>query len=269
MIAFPLPAGARATTRRRLAAALQEDGFVRVIVGGRLVNLAEEPLPDIGRANGRVPSPLGYRPCSCTWWSIGWRPAAPPTSGSAIRWKRRSPRAEGGAMCSVDGRPRRQPQRAALAPRPSLCPVTIDGRPWRRMGFSTQLACEDCGIEYPAARAAAVQFQQPAGGVSRSAKVSATSSASTWTWSFPIRTSRSARGHRPVEHARPTPTSWRSCWRWPATTTCRWTCRSAQLDRAAAGADRRTGCRSGSSAGWRASSPGWSGGSTRCTSACS
>ena len=39
--------------------------------------------------------------------------------------------------------------------------------------------------------------------------------------------------------------------------------------RAARAADRRRRARSGSSAAWTASSPGWSGGSTRCTSACS
>ena len=34
---------------------------------------------------------------------------------------------------------------------------------WRRLPFSTALRCDACGIDYPGARAAVVQFQSPAG----------------------------------------------------------------------------------------------------------
>ena len=83
------------------------------------------------------------------------------------------------AMCS-SSRPRmrsasQSPSRTLLCPLPPGAETTIDGRPWRRIGFSNRLACDDCGLEYPDARAAAVQLQQSAGGLSRPAKVLATS----------------------------------------------------------------------------------------------
>jgi len=39
----------------------------------------------------------------------------------------------------------------------------LDGRPWRRIGFSTKLACEDCGLEYPAPEARLFSFNSPLG----------------------------------------------------------------------------------------------------------
>ena len=41
--------------------------------------------------------------------------------------------------------------------------IQIDGRPWRRIGFSTQLACEDCGIEYPPPEPRLYSFNSPLG----------------------------------------------------------------------------------------------------------
>jgi excinuclease ABC subunit A len=41
--------------------------------------------------------------------------------------------------------------------------VTIDGRPWRRISFSTQLACEDCGIDYPVPEPRLYSFNSPLG----------------------------------------------------------------------------------------------------------
>ena len=41
--------------------------------------------------------------------------------------------------------------------------VQLDGRPWRRIGFSTQLACEDCGLEYPTPEPRLYSFNSPLG----------------------------------------------------------------------------------------------------------
>ena len=41
--------------------------------------------------------------------------------------------------------------------------LSIDGRPWRRLGFSSQLACEDCGIEYPPPEPRLYSFNSPLG----------------------------------------------------------------------------------------------------------
>ncbi len=51
---------------------------------------------------------------------------------------------------------------------PSLAPLhspltQIDGRAWRRIGFSTQLSCEDCGIEYPQPEPRLYSFNSPMG----------------------------------------------------------------------------------------------------------
>ena len=63
-------------------------------------------------------------------------------------------------------------------------------------------------------------------GPARIARALAISSASTWTWSCPIRARRSAKGPSRPGTRRPTPTNWRNCWPWPRTTICRLTCRS-------------------------------------------
>ena len=39
----------------------------------------------------------------------------------------------------------------------------IDSQPWRRIGFSTQLACEDCGLQYPAPEPRLYSFNSPLG----------------------------------------------------------------------------------------------------------
>ena len=107
--------------------------------------------------------------------SIGSWPAARATAGSAIRWKRRSPRDADDAVRSSrirtdwSDRVRRAIHWAlkcpALSPLPSpLSPrLLIDGKPWRRIGFSTQLACEDCGIEYPPPEPRLYSFNSPLG----------------------------------------------------------------------------------------------------------
>jgi excinuclease ABC subunit A len=51
-------------------------------------------------------------------------------------------------------------------PRPKTLPGTacrIDGRPWRRVAASEQLACADCGIEYPAPEPRLYSFNSPLG----------------------------------------------------------------------------------------------------------
>ena len=162
-----------------------------------------------------------------------------PTAGSAIRWKRRSPRGDGTCYVFVeDGKRRALAQSDAIA-RSRHDLLTIDGRPWRRLGFSTQLACEDCGIEYPAPEPRLFSFNSPLGacpecegfrqrdrhrhgpGRARSEQVAP------------------RRGDRAVEHAGLRPRAGRAAGAGRATTTCRSTCRFASLTERAAAADRR------------------------------
>jgi excinuclease ABC subunit A len=56
------------------------------------------------------------------------------------------------------------PDPQSLDPHPSsLAPLVIDGRPWRRISFSTQLACEDCNLEYPEPEPRLYSFNSPLG----------------------------------------------------------------------------------------------------------
>ncbi len=151
----------RRTTIEQLAAALREDGFVRAIVDGRLVNLAEEPLAADRRGEPAMPRQPSATAALRRRRSPRGRQRQP-TTGSAIRWKRPSPRGAAGATCSstsdrADVRRRRPQPLAGNSAR------SIDGRPWRRLGFSTQLACEDCGIEYPAPEPRLYSFNSPLG----------------------------------------------------------------------------------------------------------
>jgi excinuclease ABC subunit A len=52
------------------------------------------------------------------------------------------------------------PLPSPLSPLPS---VLIDGKPWRRMGFGSQLTCENCGIEYPPPEPRLYSFNSPLG----------------------------------------------------------------------------------------------------------
>ena len=49
------------------------------------------------------------------------------------------------------------------SPSPPLPSLLIDGKPWRRIGFGSQLICEDCGIEYPAPEPRLYSFNSPLG----------------------------------------------------------------------------------------------------------
>jgi excinuclease ABC subunit A len=53
------------------------------------------------------------------------------------------------------------PQQPVLGERGK--PVTIDGRRWRRLGFSGQMACADCGTEYPLPEPRLYSFNSPLG----------------------------------------------------------------------------------------------------------
>ena len=154
-----------------------------------------------------------------------------------------------------------------LTPRPPPL-VQIDGRPWRRMGFSTQLACEDCGIEYPMPEPRLYSFNSPLGACpqcegfgnvigidmdlvvpdpSKSLREGAIAPWNTPAYAHELK-ELLALAH---DYDLPVDVPFRELDE-----------RQSEADSARrAGAEvRRAG---------RVSSPGWSGGSTRCTSACS
>jgi excinuclease ABC subunit A len=164
----------------QLAGAMREDGFVRAIVDGRLVNLdaTTRVLPPAPTALGQaaegsvdvlwdanlsssVPSPGDSQPAPSAY-AIVDRLAAGGARDNRLRDSLEIAFAKGRGRCYVfvdDNEASSSPSPAA---RPSP-PVEIDGRAWRRLGFSTQLACEDCGIEYPQPEPRLYSFNSPLG----------------------------------------------------------------------------------------------------------
>ncbi|MHC4180875.1 MAG: excinuclease ABC subunit UvrA, partial [Planctomycetota bacterium] len=135
------------------AAGLREEGFVRVVAAGRIVNLAEEPLP--------APSPQAA-PNGGGLYVVVDRLAAGSTAENRIRDSLETAFTKGQGKCQAfvaDGSvPSPQPSAKG---RGTICP--IDGRPWRRVGFSAELGCEDCDLEYPMPEPRLYSFNSPLG----------------------------------------------------------------------------------------------------------
>lgn len=182
-----LPAGARYMIAFRcelpnggaieqLAAGLREDGFVRVIVDGQLVNL--DGLEAVG---GVPPSPPASLPSPLGTYAVVDRLVAGSATDTRLRDSLETAFTKGRGRCyafvetpqsdaetftgeavSDSANDVSDMSPSPLAPHPSpLFP--IDGRPWRRMGFSTQLSCEDCGLEYPLPEPRLYSFNSPLG----------------------------------------------------------------------------------------------------------
>ncbi len=103
---------------------------------------------------------------SAFWWSsTGWPPAA--ASDRRLRDSLETAFSKGDGTCYVfiDELPTDAPT-AADSRRPSGAAFLLDGRLWREHGFSTQLALRSLPDRLSRARAAAVQLQQSAGGLS-------------------------------------------------------------------------------------------------------
>ena len=123
-------------------ASLREQGFVRLIAAGQTVHLAE---------GGGLP------PDADSIEAVVDRLAA---GGDVIRVQDSVETAfsHGRGRCSVlvdaangdDSELRGRTE-------------TIDGRPWRRLAFSVQFACDDCSLDYPAPEPRLYSFNSPLG----------------------------------------------------------------------------------------------------------
>ena len=119
MLAFPRPLSEEEDPAR-VAAELQEDGFVRVIVGDKTIQLATEPITQAISDNGASDALL----------VVADRLTAGSVGNQRLRDSLETAFLKGGGTCY-----------ALMA--------TDDGHDWRRVGFSTSLRCEQCGLEYP------------------------------------------------------------------------------------------------------------------------
>ena len=146
LIAF---AAVEATGELRRREALQEEGFVRAIVGSRLVNLTDERWRKLARS--RQPAP------ACTPSSTGWRRQRQSGSGCAIRWKRLCQRA-GPRRVFVERIERRH--RAAC---PAQSPSSSTALPGGRPPSAIKHACDDCGLDLPEPEPRLFSFNSPLG----------------------------------------------------------------------------------------------------------
>lgn len=155
MVAFVWPQS-NGDEPAQAAAAMKEDGFVRVIAGGRSVDLTQEPFPANAAPAAGAPSVNG----NGAWYVVVDRLAVGTTAADRVRESLETAFAKGRGRCYVfiaNG------ELESPASTPLGNPHTIDERPWRRLGFSIQLACEDCGREYPAPEPRLYSFNSPLG----------------------------------------------------------------------------------------------------------
>ena len=173
-----------------LAAGLREEGFIRVIVGGRLINLDENISSSSWGDSSTVTPTLCSHPAQVPGlnksnngiYVVVDRLSAGGTSDTRLRDSLETAFTKGRGRCyafvedinthssltspspypSPKGRGDSEPR--TLNPEPSSRPsLLIDGHHWRRLGFSTQLDCEDCGIEYPMPEPRLFSFNSPLG----------------------------------------------------------------------------------------------------------
>ncbi|HEX7379868.1 MAG TPA: excinuclease ABC subunit UvrA [Pirellulales bacterium] len=158
----------------QLAAALREEGFVRVIVAGHLLN-----LNDAANAPWRLKSETAERQVVDV---VVDRLAAGSASEERVRGSLETAFHKGGGACHVlvqavdedlgaacqavdeSRRPGDPPHENLLARGRE---EVIDEQTWRRLAFSTRLACDNCGREYPAPEPRLYSFNSPLGACPR------------------------------------------------------------------------------------------------------
>ncbi|MFH1266059.1 MAG: excinuclease ABC subunit UvrA, partial [Planctomycetota bacterium] len=156
MIAFPL-GDSEDGDIEQLAAAAREDGFVRAIVDGRMLNLIDEPLPALSdQASAQV--------SDGSIFAVVDRLVSGGASEGRVRDSLETAfiKGEGRCFAFVDDA---SSSVSSSLPSPGVrgSDYPIDGRVWRRIGFSTQLACEDCRLEYPQPEPRLYSFNSPLG----------------------------------------------------------------------------------------------------------
>jgi len=152
MIAFPLQLPEEGDLGAAITG-LQEDGFVRVIARGRTVKLADTSAAQLGQAAAVGDGEL---------YVVVDRLTAGTTAENRIRDSLEMAFGKGRGRCCAFVADGDSPS-PETAPRERGSVCAIDDRPWRRVGFSTQLGCEDCGIEYPPPEPRLYSFNSPMG----------------------------------------------------------------------------------------------------------
>jgi excinuclease ABC subunit A len=137
IVAFPAAGDAASLT-----ADLKEQGFVRVIADGRSINLADEALPTFEFLLVIVDRL---------------------TTGAAVQRIRESletafNKGAGRAVGLVDS-----PEPLAIDGKSRGSAMALDGKTWQRIAFSNQMACDQCGRQYPQPEPRLYSFNSPLG----------------------------------------------------------------------------------------------------------
>jgi excinuclease ABC subunit A len=133
-------------------AALREEGFVRAIVGEKLVSLDEMSTQ----------YPIRSTQYLDRTHVVVDRLVAGSTTEQRIRDSLETAFAKGNGTCFAFVEEVEEKEATASTDRRGEL-VTIDGRSWRRMAFTTALACADCGIEYLPPEPRLFSFNSPLG----------------------------------------------------------------------------------------------------------
>ncbi len=147
LIALAVPAGGGQT--EMLWPAFQEEGFVRLIVANRLVNLAEEPWSQV-----RDEAKPGHV------FAVVDRLTAGSASPQRLRDSLETAFSKGGGKAYVFLESGLSGSTPTL---PSGTPFPIDGVAWQQIVFNSTLRCEACGIDYLEPEPRLFSFNSPLG----------------------------------------------------------------------------------------------------------
>jgi len=150
------------------AAALREEGFVRLICGERVLNLGDGDVEQASRLPGRGAASLqdtsqdaGATDANQPIYVVVDRLAAGSATAERVRDSLETAFAKGSGKAFVFAE--------KSSPHPSPLPMgegtdyRLEERTWRRIGFSTALACDDCQLEYPTPEPRLYSFNSPLG----------------------------------------------------------------------------------------------------------
>jgi excinuclease ABC subunit A len=146
LVAFP--AESVPSAQRGLWPAFQEEGFVRAIVGDRLINLNDDPQSSLEAAAATGVLPVVDRLSAGSVSVERLRDSLETAFGKG----------RGRAVVFVDIRPGQ-----AAGDLPGASSYELDGAPWQRLDFSSQFRCERCAIDYPEPEPRLFSFNSPLG----------------------------------------------------------------------------------------------------------
>jgi excinuclease ABC subunit A len=158
--------------RSELAAQLREEGFVRALVSGRMVNLTE--TADVPKCGPDVANDAMQISIDEPVYAIVDRLIVGGASQQRVQDSLETAFDKGAGRAFIfveEATGSEVPELGSAASSspsipnalPSGVETTVDGMPWRRIGFSNRLVCDDCNLEYPAPEPRLYSFNSPLG----------------------------------------------------------------------------------------------------------